>query len=354
MDNVVNFLKSIPNKIYLISGASMISLFAIKLYNMGPIAKVKKDIKGKIIIVTGSHKGIAKITALELINRGATVIFACCDETKAKEVINSIKDESLRQNAVYMHLDLSKLTSVMAFINKFKIRFRKLDYLINNDDIISEDYMKTEDEMEITLQTNYYSPVILSVYLLDNLKSENGGCGGRIINVSSSHYKKSYRFDFKKLKSIIPEKYNFQKEFSSCNQFSLSKACLNIFTQYLADISHQKQLGVQVCSLHPGIMLNCQSNLQYNSHNILTKFIFNIFQPIRWLYTQSDYRGCQTTLHCVNLENDEFVNGGYYGDCSEKELLEFCKNKENIESLVKFTKDMVKFYGQQLSIEIKV
>ncbi len=342
-----SYLSTLPKRFYYYVGISLLGLFTIKYLCMGRKSRSKKNLKGKIIIVTGASDGIGKETALELIYQGATVIFACRDEKKTLQVINGIKDENFRQNAVFMQLDLGKLSSVVDFVDNFKNKYSKLHYLINNAGVVKDNFTKTQDMMESTIQINYYSPVVLSCYLLNSLQADGGG---RIINVSSVLYKGAYTFNFKSLKHTIPEKYNFEKEFNVYT-YGLSKASLNMFGQYLAEVSHQKQLGVQICSVHPGIMM---STSLFNNLTWDKRLIFTILYPIMWLFTKSNYRGTQTTLQCVEYDNDELVNGGYYADCYEEELYEFAKDKENIGSLMEFTKIMIKFYGQNYGIIINI
>jgi len=54
----------------------------IRFFVNGPRNKSSKDVKNKIIIITGCSAGIGKETARDLINKGAKVIFACRDKLK--------------------------------------------------------------------------------------------------------------------------------------------------------------------------------------------------------------------------------------------------------------------------------
>ena len=95
-----------------------------------PKTDLSKDLTGYLIIVTGSSAGIGKITAFKLLKKGATVIFACRNQSKTNEVLNTLP-EKLRQKAIFMKLDLSSLTSVENFVKEFTETYEKLDILIN-------------------------------------------------------------------------------------------------------------------------------------------------------------------------------------------------------------------------------
>jgi retinol dehydrogenase-11 len=86
----------------------------------------------KNIIVTGANCGIGYETALELAKRGARVIIACRDETKANQACDKIKQESKNDKVEVELLDLSKLKSIKAFSERIIAKLDRLDVLINN------------------------------------------------------------------------------------------------------------------------------------------------------------------------------------------------------------------------------
>jgi NAD(P)-dependent dehydrogenase (short-subunit alcohol dehydrogenase family) len=51
------------------------------------------DIRGKIVVITGSNSGIGKVAAFEMAKRGAVVVMACRDVPKAENVVQEIKNK---------------------------------------------------------------------------------------------------------------------------------------------------------------------------------------------------------------------------------------------------------------------
>ena len=59
----------------------------------GPLNPIKKDLTGKLIIVTGSSDGIGLETAKDLINSNANVIFACRNKSKTENIISNLPEQ---------------------------------------------------------------------------------------------------------------------------------------------------------------------------------------------------------------------------------------------------------------------
>ena len=115
---------------------------------------------GKTIIITGASSGLGKYSAIELVNKGAKVIFACRNEEKTKKVINEINEDK-RHLAIFEKLDLSSFKSVIDFANNIKLKYPKIDILMNNAGGILVNYKVTEDNFESSFESNYLSHVLL-------------------------------------------------------------------------------------------------------------------------------------------------------------------------------------------------
>ncbi|KER29797.1 hypothetical protein T265_03704 [Opisthorchis viverrini] len=164
----------------------------------------------RLAVVTGANSGIGLSVTGELARRGATVIMACRDISKAQSakdsllrmygaenpestktdvvdetissILSPIQDEQLRLE----QLDLSSFESIRNFVERFIKTNEPLDYLINNAAIISRTYEKSVDGQELQLAVNYLGPVLLTELLLPSLKKSPKG---RIVNMTDAlHY----------------------------------------------------------------------------------------------------------------------------------------------------------------------
>jgi len=136
----------------------------------------------KIILVTGSNKGIGYEVVRQLAKLGHEVILTARTETKGLEAAEKLKNENLF--AHFLVLDITQEESILHAASKVKSEFGKLDVLINNaavslpgdysllknDPAITEQIMNTNGSAQLAV-TRAFHPLIPK--------------GGRIIMVSS-------------------------------------------------------------------------------------------------------------------------------------------------------------------------
>ena len=290
-------------------------LFLIKKWANGPLNSNKKDLTGKLIIITGSSDGIGLITAKDLLNSNAKVIFACRNKTKTEEKINELP-ENLRKNAIFVQVDLQKFKSIENFVKEIKSKYPKIDILINNAGMSPAILNKTEDGYLNTYQVNYLSNALLTLLLIDHFNEKDS----KIINVSSIAYKfsKLTYGDSKYLNNYYLMDQFYKQERNPFDVYSDSKLLLVYFTQYLADYLEKKCPNIKVVCLHPGVIFT----KIFNMEKLYLKIIFSIIKPILYLFTKDVVHGAQTTLFLSYSDNKDLVNGGYYNNLKlEKYML---------------------------------
>ncbi len=297
------FIEFFTNINYLFS--LLIGLGIIRFFLNGPRTTASSDMKDKIVIITGCSAGIGKETARDLLNKGAKVVFACRDKTKTLSVINQITNESNRNNAFFMQLNLASFKSVAEFVNEFSKKFDRLDSLINNAGVFIERFLLTEDNLETDIQTNHISHFALTGLLLKFLKKSDDP---RVINVSSeAHRFAEYYEDYF---TFTPENFRLWKMYAN------SKAANVFFSEALKDLSANKDSQynkILSASLHPGAVYT--EIARADGKVLFYKIIAIIGKPVMWVFFKNEEMGAQTTLHCCYISREEFVNGGYYYDC---------------------------------------
>lgn len=248
--------------------------------------------KGKIAIVTGANAGLGFETALALAQKGAKVIMACRNITKAEKAKTAILKEVPNGDLVVMEIDLSKLKSVRNFAKAFLNKYDALHLLINNAGVMIPPYEKTEDGFELQMGANYFGHFLLSGLLLETIMQT---AESRVISLSSIAHKNG---------KIHFDNLHWETDYSKMRAYEQSKLACLIFSfelQRRLDKAGSSTLSV---AAHPGI-----SDTELGKH--IPKLMYFLFRPIASFYIQKPEYGALPTLMAALGTN---VKGGdYYG-----------------------------------------
>jgi len=92
------------------------------------------DLKGKVVLVTGSARGIGAAIAKAVSRQGASVIINYIQsKEKAEQVMNEIKD--IGGKAIIVQADVRDAQAVQAMVEKGIREFGKIDVMFNNANI---------------------------------------------------------------------------------------------------------------------------------------------------------------------------------------------------------------------------
>lgn len=137
----------------------------------------------KVVVVTGSGKGIGKCIAKSYANLGAKVIVAEKDVDAGEETVREIKCAG--GEALYCQTDVSNPGDIENLIKKAEEVFDKIDILVNNVGIgiWKSPYDLTIEEWDKGINTNLRS-VFLCSREAAKLMRKSGG--GYIVNIAST------------------------------------------------------------------------------------------------------------------------------------------------------------------------
>lgn len=252
------------------------------------------DLAGKTAIVTGANSGIGFETARSLAGRGARVILACRNPERGGPAAEQIRQEYPGGEVHFLPLDLGNLSSVRAFVEKFKAEQTALDILCNNAGLMMCPYAKTTDGFEMQFGTNHLGHFALTGLLLDNIRSTPGA---RVVTVSSS-YHKSGQIDFANL--------NAEQSYSRDKAYQQSKLANLLFAFELQRRFHSNGIDAISVAAHPGY---AATNLQ--RYHLLFRFT-NLF------FAQSAADGALPTLYAATAS--DVVGGEYFGPSGPAEM----------------------------------
>ncbi|WP_055443705.1 SDR family oxidoreductase [Lacinutrix himadriensis] len=142
-------------------------------------------LENKVIIVTGSSKGIGREIATLLAKNGAKIVINHSNsETEANATLETIKAQG--GTAIVVQADVSKKEEVTALFDQAIATFEKVDVLINNAGVMISKKLKDNTEADFTKQFNVN---VKGVFNTLQEASSKLADNGNIINISSSTVK---------------------------------------------------------------------------------------------------------------------------------------------------------------------
>lgn len=265
---------------------------------------LKKNLLGKIYIVTGANSGVGLETTRQLIKQGAHVIMACRRPYAAEKVALSFVE--LKGSYDIIKLDLASLWSVRKFAVSFLEKYNTLHGLMCNAGMVSlkTEIQYTEDGFEKTFGVNFLGHFLLTELLLDVLKNTRDS---RIVTLSSVVHAGSpnnrYKVHLQDL-NFINRKYN---NFTAYGEAKVATI------QYALELSERlNEYNVTTASVHPGW---ARSNFG-NGGNFLIRTAMAISKPLTRLISNSNWESAQTSLHVLLSDNAALHSGAYFSQHS--------------------------------------
>lgn len=165
----------------------------------------------KVVLITGSARGIGKATILEFASKGYNVIINYNNSEKEAFHLKQSVETKYKVKALAIKADVSNETEVKNMISEIINKFNKIDVLVNNAGIVYDRNFDeiTIDEFKRTLEVN-----VIGAFIVSREASKYMKKGSSIVNFSSTNG----------TKTISPE----------CLDYNISKIGLQSLTRDLA------------------------------------------------------------------------------------------------------------------------
>ncbi|XP_023153827.2 retinol dehydrogenase 12 [Amphiprion ocellaris] len=283
-------------------GVTLICMAVLRKWIAGGVCRCSVRLDGKTVLITGANTGIGKETSRDMAGRGARVVMACRDLTRAEQAAEEVRRSTGNGNVVIRHLDLASIYSVRQFAKDFLDSEDRLDILINNAGVMMCPKWLTEDGFETQLAVNHLGHFLLTNLLLPKLKSS---APSRVVNVSSIAHRGG-RINFDDL-------FFSRRTYSPLESYRQSKLANVLFSRELA--RRLSGTGVSSFSLHPGVI---RTELGRHVEGWFP-LLGALLRLPSLLLMKTPWQGCQTTVFCAVTPGLEERSGRYFSDCAEKE-----------------------------------
>ena len=254
------------------------------------MTKTKESMIGKICLVTGANAGIGYAISLGLAKMGAIVIIVCRNKSKGEVAMTALKEKSESSSIFLFIADLSSKNSIRQFVTDFNAKFERLDILINNAGVITQNRTLTVDGLETQFALNHLAPFLLTELLLDSLKKSGAA---RIINISSNaHQTASINFDDLQSEQTYKPREVYQR----------TKLCTILFTYELARQLQGTSLTANC--VHPGVittkLLQAYKGKK-GGFNFISKLLYS-----------NPKKGAEGPLYLASSSEVEGISGKYF------------------------------------------
>jgi len=265
--------------------------------------------KDKIVIITGSNKGIGKEAAKQIAKLGAKVYLACRSLDSANQVRDEIIKETGNQNVFVKHLDLASVESIINFAEQFKKEESKLDVLINNAGVMSQSKNLNDNGVEMTFAINVLGHHLLTRLLVELLKNASPS---RIINVASDY-----------AGGLDLEDINFDKRnYDLTAAYKQSKQANRMLTREWA--RKLEKYNIAVYSITPGWVPKTDLFREQSTFNKA------VLKTAGFVGGRTVEQGADTIVWLASAEKIEGTNGGFFNQRKEEKCRFFNPADEKI------------------------
>jgi NAD(P)-dependent dehydrogenase (short-subunit alcohol dehydrogenase family) len=265
----------------------------------------------KTILVTGANQGIGKATASALARRGARVTIVSRSPDKGRAAAAEIDAAAASTGRVELIVaDLSSQAEVRRVAAEFRSQHAKLDVLVNNAGVFVPERHQTVDGLEETFAVNHLAYFLLTLELIDLLKSS---APSRIVNVSSDAHRHA--------KMHWDDLQFAEHRYSGWRAYGQSKLANVLFTYELA--RRLEGSRVTANAVHPGVVASGFGRTYRGPMALL----YAIAGP----FMLTPEQGAKTSVHVVSSPDLEHVSGKYFSRrrAVESSALSYCEASQS-------------------------
>jgi NAD(P)-dependent dehydrogenase (short-subunit alcohol dehydrogenase family) len=247
---------------------------------------MRRELRGRTVVVTGASSGIGAAAARRFAERGASVAVVGRSPQKTAAVAEAIGGQA------YV-ADYGSLDAVRGLAQELLDRYPRIDVLANNAGGVFASRKTSVDGHEMTFQVNHLAPFLLTGLLLDRLAEAPEGA--RVVNTASMVYRYG-RLDLDDLDGT-------HGRYRSQRAYGAAKLATVAFTRELA--RRVQGTGVTAAAFHPG---SIASDLSRDGG--VSALLVGSRLAKAMLSTPD--KGAEPLLHLATLSDAQAINGQYF------------------------------------------
>ena len=146
---------------------------------------------GKTILITGATDGVGKATAELLANNRHEIIIHARSRSKGERIEGEIRKKTGNEKVTCIVADFTGLSEISGMVSDIKMKFSKIDVLINNAGVYRMKKNMLPNGLEETFMVNHLAHFYLTLKLLPLLKpcqfSQHTNRFGRVFHIVNTN-----------------------------------------------------------------------------------------------------------------------------------------------------------------------
>lgn len=254
------------------------------------------SLQGKVCLITGATAGIGEVAARELARKGARVVLVGRSRERCEATLGRIREEVPGAEVEALVADLSSQSEIRRLAGEFRMRFDRLDILLNNAGALFAQRQETADGIERTWALNHLAYFLLTNLLLEPLQA---AAPSRVVCVASGAHRAVPGLNWDDLEG--------RQHYRPFRAYSQSKLANILFARELA--RRLEGAGVTANALHPGF--------------VATNFMagngwLGVFLRLSArLIAIKPEQGARTSIYLASSPEVEGLTGRYFEKCRE-------------------------------------
>ncbi|OBA22561.1 NAD(P)-binding protein [Metschnikowia bicuspidata var. bicuspidata NRRL YB-4993] len=286
---------------------ALAGLLAVKWYFGGNSNPWKRELHGKVYIVTGGTAGLGAATVYELATKGAQVILLCraLDDPFTVDFIDDMREKTNNFMIYAEQCDLLLLHSVRLFATKWLDNQppRRLDGVVC---CASETIPKgrprlvSVDGVELQTAVNYLLHFHLLTLLRPALHVQPADRDVRVVVVTCA---------LQAMGQVAPDDLLWERRAYPAGQpwlvYGTSKLLVGMFARLLQrglngyERPDKAPCNVRVCAVNPGLMRTPATRRFLSMGSVWGLLVYVLLFPVWFVFFKTAWQGCQSVLFAL-------------------------------------------------------